>query len=222
VSANKPTSLPTSLPFVRDWKGASQINTVPSKSWLPGVMLGMVAVIFPVWQGRAELSAGPEKPPKGLSASDWSSIRQEYERNRHAAFPTAGGYRARNLGQQWVTRFDGRGFAVEPDAGGWQWGLDLKSYGFPGHQRAVSGRARVTAAKDRVSYDWDHSLQEWFVNDQRGLEHGFTLRERPAGTGQRLELHLAVRGGLRPRVQSDGLGAGFLDSGGARRSNTPG
>src|ERR1700676_1300599 len=73
----------------------------------------------------------PRVTPKNLSGSAWSSIRAEYQRHRQAAFPVDGGYRARNYGQQWVTRFDGRGFDVTPDAGGWRWGLELRSYGFP-------------------------------------------------------------------------------------------
>jgi len=30
-------------------------------------------------------------------------------------FPVAGGYQARNPGQQWQTRFDGQGFIVQPE-----------------------------------------------------------------------------------------------------------
>ena len=32
----------------------------------------------------------------------------------------------------------------------------------------------------RVTCEWDATMQEWFVNDRRGLEHGFTVRERPS------------------------------------------
>jgi len=65
--------------------------------------------------------------PKGLSRAEWSGIQEEYQRRRHAAFPLeGGGYRARNWQQQWVTRFDARGFEVVPDQGGWRWGLELQ------------------------------------------------------------------------------------------------
>ena len=60
----------------------------------------------------------PKATPDGLSGSAWSNIRAEYQRHRQAVFPEDGGHRARNYGQQWVTRFDGRGFVVTPDAGG--------------------------------------------------------------------------------------------------------
>jgi hypothetical protein len=49
---------------------------------------------------------------QGLSASDWGSIRQQYERHRHAAVPVEGGHQERNPGQLWLTGFDGRGFTT--------------------------------------------------------------------------------------------------------------
>jgi hypothetical protein len=59
--------------------------------------------------------------------------------------------------------------------------LELQSYGFAGQERAVPDQPRVNTSGPRVTYDWDATLQEWFVNDRRGLEHGFTVRERPSG-----------------------------------------
>ena len=41
------------------------------------------------------------------------------------------------------------------------------------------------------------------MNEARGLEHGFTLAEAPAGAGP-VTLELAVAGGLRPVLQPDG------------------
>ncbi len=187
----------------------------------------------------ADVGSSQDAPPEGLTHSDWSSIRQEYERQRHAAVSVEGGFRARNSEQQWLTDFDGRGFSVEPTSAGveqaiagvepaarvepnggdWRWGLELTSFGFPGHERAVGGQAAMSAQGDRVTYDWGGGLREWFVNDRRGLEHGFTLDVRPPGAGdprmgvgQWLELRLAVRGGLRPQGQPDGRGASFVEN----------
>ena len=156
----------------------------------------------------------PKATPKGLSGSAWSSIRAEYQRHRQAVFPEEGGYRARNYGQQWVTRFDGRGFDVTPDAGSWRWGLQLRSYGFPGQEHSVQ-HARANADVEKLSYRWDGVMTEWFVNGSRGLEHGFTLASRPSGNAAALTLHLAVRGTLTPRVSQDGRRVSFLDGHGA-------
>ncbi|RIK71084.1 MAG: hypothetical protein DCC66_02635 [Planctomycetota bacterium] len=212
--------------------------------------------------GPAESGPFDDRVPDGLSASDWSSIRAVYEANRHAAFPVAGGWQARNPGQQWITRFDGRGFLTAPDSGEWSWGLELVSYGrandpsrareqagsirepaFPSreHEEAACIGSRygppacVEAAGGRVSYQWDDALTEWYVNDRRGLEHGYTVHRRPEvsrveasaqhGCAARAEARgsleepltftLAVRGDLRPRVSGDGRNVTFVDQSGA-------
>jgi hypothetical protein len=158
----------------------------------------------------------PQRVPKGLAASDWAGIRAAYQAHRHAAVRTATGYQARNPGQQWLTEFDGRSFITRPDAGGWQWGLELKSYGFAGHKQVISGHAEVTVEEGRVTYRRDARLREWFVNDPRGLEHGFTVEQPPPhGRNQQgadLEFDLVVRGNLRPEILSDGGGLRFLDA----------
>jgi hypothetical protein len=152
--------------------------------------------------------------PNGLTASDWVGIRGEYERHRHAAFAVASEHRARNYRQQWLSHFDGRGFTVAPNEANWSWGLELKSYGFAGSERIVKGKAEVKTAVERVTYMWNDELDEWFVNDRRGLEHGFTLKQRPergSDNSSPLQLRLAVRGGLRARVQPGGQAVSFVD-----------
>ena len=156
----------------------------------------------------------PGTIPVGLGTSDWNAIRQEYERNRHAAFAIPGGYQARNFGQQWLVQFDGRGFEVRPDGAQWTWGLQLEGYGRPGQLHTISRRPAVSAAKERVSYDWSPGIREWWINDGRGVEHGFTVWKRPSAEGDGLVIRLGVRGGLQPRVQEDGRGVRFVDGSG--------
>ncbi len=158
-----------------------------------------------------------DRTPSGVAPSDWAGIRQAYERHRHQVVSFKGrpnGWQARNPGQQWLTRFDAHGFAVQPDSGGWTWGLTLQRYGAGTTQRAVASSARVHVEGDRVTYTWDNTVDEWLVNEQRGLEHGFTVRKRPAGDGP-LTLWIGVRGELRPDVQPDGQGVVFRDVDGA-------
>jgi hypothetical protein len=155
-------------------------------------------------------------PPEGLSASDWSGIREAYAAGRHTARPVEDGYRAENPGQRWSTHFDGRGFTTRPETGGWTWGLELERYGFAGREREVARTAGVTASSGRVAYDWDDTLREWYVNDTRGLEHGYTVHRRPprdedAQDPGPLRFTLAVRGELVPVLQADGHGVRFVD-----------
>jgi len=155
--------------------------------------------------------------PAGLSAADWIGIRQAYEQGRHEARAVQDGYLARNPLQQWTTRFDGRGFTTKPETGDWTWGLQLQRYGFAGSERAPTRPARMSAEGRRVAYDWDTTLTEWYVNETRGLEHGYTVHRRPAGSTQDgpLTITLSVRGGLAPVVAADGRGVHFADADGA-------
>jgi len=150
-------------------------------------------------------------------------MRGAYEAARHAIRPVEGrpgAWQANNPGQGWTTRFDGRGFVAAPEGGGWSWGLELRSYGFAGSQRSINGAPSTQASGQRFTYTWDGAVQEWYVNDQRGLEHGFTVNERPrrasgSGASDALSFVLSLRGELRPRVHTDALGVEFRDASGA-------
>ena len=181
---------------------------------------------------RSQQLTSPDQVPEGLAKSDWSSIRAAYEAGRHAFQPTPTGWQARNPGQQWTTSFDRRGFVATPKTGGWTWGLELQGYGFGDHQQTIAGTPAVQAVGSRLTYQWDAAVQEWFVNDQRGLEHGFTVSTRPAADtaaltapgapSPALSFLLAVRGGLRPHVTTDALGVEFRDTAGATVLNYAG
>lgn len=185
-----------------------------------GVLLAACVLAISASGARAADPATPE----GLTTSEWASIRAAYEAGRHAAYAddaAPGQFIARNPGQRWRTRFDGRGFVTTPDAGGWTWGLDLASYGRGDAQREICGTAPIINDGTRVEYAWNEALTEWFVNDQRGFEHGYTLRVGPAGVngsggagGDMLTLVLGVRGDLRPRVSASGRDVAFGDGNG--------
>jgi hypothetical protein len=156
-----------------------------------------------------------EQPaPAGLSAGDWSGIRAAHEDWRHRFEKTAdGSHAASNPGQDWTTRFDGRGFLVEPAGETWRWGLELRSYGVGESRATVAEKAAVAVSDKKLSYRWDGRLEEWFLNDTRGIEQGWTFSERPSGSdNERLTLELAVRGGLQPRVNASGLCVSFADA----------
>lgn len=165
----------------------------------------------------AELPVNPFKTPAGVSDSDWSGIRAAYEQSRHAVVVSAdGSHQARNPGQAWVTRFDGHAFTVSPDNGGWTWGLELKSYGYAGRELDLPGSPDVKTEGGKLEYQHDGNLSEWFVNDSRGLEQGWTLSHRPAGAedGKPLKLEISLHGGLEARVAGGGAAVSFVDSNG--------
>jgi hypothetical protein len=167
---------------------------------------------LPALAGKNQQLSSPDQVPEGLEKSDWASIRAAHTAWQHGFMPIEGGWQARNPGQQWTTKFDERGFLTTPREGDWTWGLVLESYGRGGKQQKVSGKPGMKAEGQRLSYQWDATLEEWWVNDQRGLEHGYTVARRPEGAeGSVLELTIATRGTLKPRVSEDALGLLFVD-----------
>ena len=129
--------------------------------------------------------------PEGLTKSDWQSIRVAYEAGRHPFFKQEdGSHVARNRGMGWQMTFDDRGFTAQPEDGAWTWGLEVASSGTRS-SGDVRLRVPLEATANRLSRQLTPALTEWFVNDQRGLEQGWTLTA-PA------EINLRVRGNLKP------------------------
>lgn len=120
-----------------------------------------------------------------------------------------------NPGAGMTATFDRRGVEIRPDqaatgevVGGreaWRWGLDLLSYGIGTAQIDVGWREpAVRAESSLLSYDWDGNLEEWYRNDERGVEHGYTIRRRPNGGDGRLQLRLRTRGALQLIREGEG------------------
>ncbi len=176
-------------------------------------------------------AARKDRVREGLSLTDWFAIRAALEVRRHAIVALEDGYCARNPGQRWLTRFDGHGFLIAPNSGGWSWGLELMSYGLAGHERLAASPSCVEADGPRLSYHRSETLTEWFVNDRRGLEHGYTVHQRPenhavgptklpdfrslADEAETLCFTLKVRGGLFPEVCRNGRDLRFTNADGA-------
>lgn len=154
--------------------------------------------------------------PAGLTAADWASLRGKIEASRYrAAADGLGGYVATNQAHGWavafqpdgVTRLTPRG----PEAHRWRWGLRLSAYGYKTLRR-VDRPATLAADEETVTYAWDDTVAEWWINTAAGLEQGFTMRQRPEGAGeaQPLRVQLVWSGNLAP--VPDAAGVSFADA----------
>ncbi|NIN09521.1 MAG: hypothetical protein GTO76_12965, partial [Planctomycetales bacterium] len=80
-----------------------------------------------------------------------------------------------------------------------------------------------------MTFRWDEALTEWYFNDARGLEQGFTLARPPTpspawvregvppqrlGAGDSLVLEMGIATDLRPRLTADGQAVLFADASG--------
>ncbi|MEZ5401568.1 MAG: hypothetical protein R2729_17985 [Bryobacteraceae bacterium] len=156
----------------------------------------------------------PESVPAVVTADDWSQIKAAYQDHRHAVVGAPGSHQARTWSQQWLARFDGRGFSVQPDGADWSWGLELKGFGRVGAVAEQPVRTPARADGRVLIYSRASGLEEWFRNENNGLEHGFTVRARPLGSAA-LRFELAVRGGLNTRLSEDGQEVVFMDAAGS-------
>ena len=185
---------------------------------ISAILLASLCLLAPILQaGTPQPLTSPGQVPEGLGKSDWASIHAAHSAWQHEFRQTEGGWQARNPGQHWSTRFDGRGFLTTPKDANWTWGMEFRSYGFGDHLIQVGGTPEVRASGQRLGYQWDENVEEWFVNDQRGLEHGFILKERPHGAavGEALTFTMASIGPLKPSVSADAKTVYFRDAVGA-------
>jgi hypothetical protein len=178
--------------------------------------IGLIAALCTVAPALALPSAGSgDVPPTpvGLSVDEWTELQAAHRVQRQAFRAAGDGHVAVHLAQAWTAAFDGRGVLVTSDQGAWAWGLELRS----AQGLGKAARARVRRVDpSRLCYDWSEALEEWYVQDERGLEHGFTVRRPPAGLPAEpqgsLTLELALRGELRARVCGSGRDVTFEDA----------
>jgi len=155
-------------------------------------------------------------------------VQLEIERRARAdahRFGEAGdGFQAANPAHALHARFDDAGVAFRPEQGSWSATIELARWGREGAMAPADvlslaeGRCLDT---DRVGEDDScvarldlqrDGLVEWWANLDRGLEQGWDLDERPAGTGL-LRFDLAIDG---LDVEVDGDSARLLHEGETR------
>ncbi len=141
--------------------------------------------------------------------------------------PTAvnkGTFQAPNRSNGFRTYFTADGVRVVPrtahkdEAATWEWNPRLTSIGRAGAMEPIPN-ADLRAEGNRIDYDRG-DVVEWYVNDERGLEQGFTLLCAPPDSSTQtddrlLRLDMTVGGNLLAQVAFGGGAIDFLAPGGA-------
>ena len=176
----------------------------PAGAWQPRAL-----AMAPQMETRPDMS-GPAAG-RGETALP-AGLRAAVEQSRYRIRPPqqgaeAGTYRAANRAQGLDARFNAAGVSVGPAASSgppWQWGLQLERSGY-GERLEPIASAHLVVEANRIEYRRG-ALTEWYVNDARGLEQGFTVAAPPRGRDahEPLVLELGVSGGLRAEVSEDG------------------
>ena len=178
--------------------------------------LFLTGLAFTAW---AEAEMGSQHVPVGVSSDWWTQaqahIRQgEYQPSlaRVAGTDQAQTLQAPNRAHNFRTTFSPEGVRVAPrtaSAPEWSWGLTLTSLGAPGELHPAEP-AQLRHQGNRVEL-MRGPVIEWYRNDERGLEQGFTLQEPPPGSvgAAELVLRLAVQGTLSGSLDPDGSALTF-------------
>ena len=136
--------------------------------------------------------------------------------------PQSASLRAQNPAQGLSSTFSPEGltFTIRTGPGadapthtvGWR----LRSLGYGATQMPVPpGTLRATGQRVELARTAP-AVTEWFVNEPAGLEHGFTLPERPSAnpSGEPLRLVIGITGGLTPQAVSNGQSLALRDAAG--------
>ncbi len=163
------------------------------------------SVVLLLATGIAGAATEPDMP-KGLWEA-FSEARHLIEPEESDGVRT---FHAQSPKNQLVFRFGERGLTVKPGVPNQDWMLtmELAAFGQEGSLAPVAP-AELTAEGRRIEYRRG-GLTEWYVNDPRGLEQGFTI-ERPGGYDPARPVVLSLRfdGGLTAAVDGDGMGVSF-------------
>lgn len=154
-------------------------------------IVGSWLLLAPRVQARLDKNASSQQRKAKLSAvsnfenlpvSTRENIKTVYEAEKLAVKrgTKPGNWIATNS-HNWNTNFDTRGFSVSPKSASpskndWQWGLELKSYGFAGQEKIVSEEAAVKTDKNHVTHTWNDGLEEWYNNDSSSLERSASVK----------------------------------------------
>jgi hypothetical protein len=157
--------------------------------------------------------------PNGTSANWWATAQEDIGRSEYQVtrqdrtFLTglSAAYQAPNRAHNLRAYFTPTGIRIIPravDSAAWEWGLTLTGYGYEGAVQPVPP-AGLSAQGNRIEYRRGN-LTEWYLNDDRGIEQGFTIAAPPVSTSRGegagyLVLEMALTGDLTPSLAEDGL-----------------
>ncbi|MCP4535514.1 MAG: hypothetical protein GY832_00035, partial [Chloroflexi bacterium] len=167
----------------------------------------------------------------GTTDAWWAEVQEHLRRESYKLSPDQTGQRGYNRAHNFVLSFEASGLRLSAgDAGenprtdqekeqtSWHWELRLMGYGYVGDARPVRGPLQTTTQGNRFEYRYPSGIVEWYVNDARGLEHGFTLptppsNSKPKTRNSKLVLDLALDTDLTPHLSSDRQTIDFLSPG---------
>jgi hypothetical protein len=152
-------------------------------------------------------------PSSEVSLAEQRLADSEYEITWQSRTLLAGveaAWQAPNRAHGFRTYFTAEGIRVVPrtdTAASWDWGLTLVGVGRPGTVAAAQ-QAKPRVDGKRAAYDRG-GIVEWYVNDDEGLEQGFTLAFPPTPSRGDVAVELSISGTMAADFAADGQAVEF-------------
>jgi pimeloyl-ACP methyl ester carboxylesterase len=217
ISQNRLTSLLTIVMLAASLTLVGSNSTAQAQERLPLLHDpdGNVQDVNP-GPGPGSQAAGLTAPaddldPTVLQGSGWwSSVQKDIRQSEyHVSWQNQthlpdlqAAYQAPNRAHNLRTYFTPTGIRIIPrttTTPTWEFGLALTRYGYVENIQPVAA-AELVASANRIEYRRD-AITEWYVNDERGLEQGFTIQSPPLPRiSAPLLLELALNGDLTPNL----------------------
>ncbi len=190
------------------------------RAMLPSLLL--VAAVLAPWLLPPSVAHG--SPSADLTDEEWASISERLRAAEYQAtwqVPTGvdgviEAWEAPNRANDLRILFAEDGVHVVPrreTTPSWHWRMQLVGVGREGSVRRTAA-PQLVVRRNRIEYRRG-DLVEWYVNEPRGLEQGFTLSRPPEGRGDTVILELALGGGLEPVTTDMGRSLVLRDEHGA-------
>jgi len=131
--------------------------------------------------------------PLGLQDA-YQQARQQIETIEEKGKPNR--WHAVNASNHLSVDFNGESIVAHSLKGNWSVSMELTQLGTP-NQLKPANKPTVQIKGNRITYDRGN-IKEWYINDARGLEQGFTL-DKPLAKEQ-LVLQFELGGNVKPKL----------------------
>ena len=208
-SASKSPTFGTVGPGLRDRCGR---GTRICRSF--AIFLGAVATFVGDVRSEIANSKVVQVAPslKILSDSDLQKIRTVHHAWKASFRSDARGFCAENDANDWWIQCGSRNLELHSRRTDSHWSLQVDRFGEQGSEQQVDVFAPpfVRATQSRLSRQWCWWFEEWYVNRDNGLEHGFTVQApHPGGTtASQFRIEMSVSAGW--NVCSDSTDASVI------------
>lgn len=131
------------------------------------------------------LAMSANDPPEGISLGEWQKMQAQIRKAQYHFTADdadkAETYSANNRRNGFSAKFGREAIEIIPKDSvsnqAWNFRLSVSSYGYGRDMKPVQA-AEIAADKNRLEYRRG-DLTEWYVNDENGMEQGFTIQKPP-------------------------------------------